>query len=982
MEGKTLSHYEILERLGGGGMGVVYKALDTKLNRHVALKFLPHELTRDDEARTRFMQEAQAASALDHPNICTIHEIDATDEGQMFIAMAFYDGDTLKKLIDQGPLPVERAVDIACQIAQGLTNAHSADIVHRDIKPANVMITKDGFAKIVDFGIAKLLGVTGPTQAGSTMGTVSYMSPEQVAGEDADPRSDVWALGALLYEMLTGQVPFKGENQWAVMNGIANAAPAEPRSLRPEIPADVQTAVMRALEKERDKRTESAEELRRALAASLTAGSGGTMAAPPPSPWRAFRRPVVAVPVVGALVAFGVWTAMSASRGADEAWARQEAIPQMLALIDQDEFVTAFALAEEIERVVPGDPVLLGALPATSVTGDIVTDPPGAEVYVRPYGASDDEWESLGESPIRSVRLPRAAAVQLRVEKEGFEPRLLASAVPGYYFGRPEVISLRESGADPAGMVLVPGGNYRMRITGFAGGRMQLEPFLIDRYEVTNAEYKDFVDAGAYQSQEYWEGLTFMRDGQQLPWAEAMAVLVDESGRPGPATWVVGDFPEGEEHYPVTGVSWYEAVAYNQFRGKSLPTIYHWARAAIASHNNGNHLGSMVLPRSNFGGEGPLPVGSNGAMGVHGTFDMAGNVKEWTWNASGEHNWLLGGAWDDDPRMASVRFTSPPLDRSSRHGFRGVRYLDGDPAATLLGPVDLMSRDFTNAQPVSDEVYEVYRSQMAYVPSALNALEEEVDESAEDWTRVHVTLDAGYEDERFSVYLFLPKGAEPPFETLILFEGVGPFQTQPRETSSESITLAGLGFRNIIGDIVRSGRAVVWPVFNGSHERWDDFLSQTGEQFLQSFRARMAEWHSDLGRSIDYLETRPDINSGSIGYFGVSFGASTSLALLGLEDRLKAALLVLPGYTYRDLPAEADPFNYAPRITLPVLMIGGQYDYVFPVETAQRPLYDQLGTPDADKRHELYPMGHGPLPRSQFLRDVLPWLDQYLGPGN
>ena len=170
MEGQTLSHYRVLEKLGGGGMGVVYKALDTKLNRHVALKFLPPELTRDDDARERFMLEAQAASALDHPNICTIYEFDTTPEDQMFIAMGYYEGETLKQGIAQGPLPIEEALDIAIQIAQGLSEAHAADIIHRDIKPANVMLTKNGLMKIVDFGIAKLLGVTGPTETGSTVG--------------------------------------------------------------------------------------------------------------------------------------------------------------------------------------------------------------------------------------------------------------------------------------------------------------------------------------------------------------------------------------------------------------------------------------------------------------------------------------------------------------------------------------------------------------------------------------------------------------------------------------------------------------------------------------------------------------------------------------------------------------------------------------------------------------------------------------------
>ena len=191
MEGQTISHYRVLEKLGGGGMGVVYKALDTHLDRHVALKFLPPELTRDDDARVRFTREAQAASALDHPNICTVYDIDSSPDGQLFIAMAYYEGETLKKRIEHGPLPIDEALDIAAQVAQGLSKAHDDGIVHRDIKPANLMLTKDGFVKIVDFGIAKLMGVTGPTQTGTTLGTVSYMSPEQISGDDADQQSAV-----------------------------------------------------------------------------------------------------------------------------------------------------------------------------------------------------------------------------------------------------------------------------------------------------------------------------------------------------------------------------------------------------------------------------------------------------------------------------------------------------------------------------------------------------------------------------------------------------------------------------------------------------------------------------------------------------------------------------------------------------------------------------------------------------------------------
>jgi len=199
MIGKLISHYEILEELGHGGMGVVYKAKDTKLDRFVALKFLPPHLSQSEEEKKRFIHEAKAASALDHPNICTIYEINETEEGRMFIAMACYEGESLKDKIERGPLPIEEALDIAIQIAQGLAKAHSKKIVHRDVKPANILITEDGQVKVVDFGLAKLAGRTMLTKEGTTLGTASYMSPEQTQGASVDHRADIWALGVALY---------------------------------------------------------------------------------------------------------------------------------------------------------------------------------------------------------------------------------------------------------------------------------------------------------------------------------------------------------------------------------------------------------------------------------------------------------------------------------------------------------------------------------------------------------------------------------------------------------------------------------------------------------------------------------------------------------------------------------------------------------------------------------------------------------------
>ena len=217
MIGKTVSHFKIIRKLGGGGMGVVYQAEDTRLNRTVALKFLPHELTHNSDAKTRFIREAQAASALQHDNICTIHDIDETEDGHSFIVMEFYDGETLKKKIEQQSLDIDEAIGIAKQIAQGLNEAHKKDIVHRDIKPANIMITKEGVVKIVDFGLAKLTKFTRLTKQGASVGTVAYMSPEQTKGEEVDLRSDIWSLGAVLYEMVTGQLPFKGDYEQAIL---------------------------------------------------------------------------------------------------------------------------------------------------------------------------------------------------------------------------------------------------------------------------------------------------------------------------------------------------------------------------------------------------------------------------------------------------------------------------------------------------------------------------------------------------------------------------------------------------------------------------------------------------------------------------------------------------------------------------------------------------------------------------------------------
>src|SRR5437867_12564329 len=262
MIGQTISHYKILEKLGEGGMGVVYKAEDTTLDRLVALKFLPERLSSSEQDKARFVQEAKAASAINHPNICTIYAIDE-HEGRLFIAMEYVDGQTLRE--KQGTISFKQAIDIGIQIADGLAAAHEKGIVHRDIKPENIMIRKDGIAQIMDFGLAKLRAsgskITRLTKEGSTVGTAGYMSPEQVQGQESDHRSDIFSYGIVLYELLTGELPFKGVHETALAYEIVNVNPPPMSAALPEIDPSLDAIVSECLEKDPNERTQSAKQI-------------------------------------------------------------------------------------------------------------------------------------------------------------------------------------------------------------------------------------------------------------------------------------------------------------------------------------------------------------------------------------------------------------------------------------------------------------------------------------------------------------------------------------------------------------------------------------------------------------------------------------------------------------------------------------------------------------------------------------------------
>jgi len=950
MVGRTIEHYTIVERLGAGGMGVVYRADDTKLHRSVALKFLPPDLTRNADAKRRFALEAQAASALEHPNICTMHDIRETADGQLFLVMAYYAGDTLKTMIDRGPLSPATAVNYATQLAEGLVKAHAAGIIHRDIKPANVLVTGDGLVKIVDFGIAKLLGHTSVAPRETTVGTCAYMSPEQHAGLPVDERCDVWSLGVVVYEMVAGHVPFGGEHPQAIALAIADSPQVPLTSIRRDVPIALEKVVSRALAKRPDDRYRTMDAMLadlRQLQRELAAPSASTR-------WGSRRRSAAAILLILVLVAVTVgWVARAISR---ERWASGTATREITRLMDAEDYAAAGALLRQARAVLPHDPTLERLWSQATADVNIATVPGGADVSYRLYSGDANAWESLGRTPISGVRLPKSQYVW-RVNKHEFAPISFIGVPPAAWSFR-----LYPDATVPLGMVVVPGHRVVLGHPLVDVPSVLLGDYLIDRHEVTNSEYQRFVDAGGYQRREFWKE-PFVKDGHTIAWDRAIVAFRDATGRPGPATWEAGTFLTARREHPVSGVSWYEAAAYAQWAGKSLPTVYHWTGAAQGE------FAWLFVPGSNFRGVTTQAVGRAGALNGFGTTDMAGNVKEWCWNESwAEKRFILGGGFGDPSYMFSYTDAQSPWERRSNYGFRTVK-LAGPPPAEALARLEPVLRDYARERPASDDQFRAFLGLYMYDKGPLDSRIEETEKNAL-WMREKVTFNAAYRDERVIVHIFKPAAISRPLQSVVYHAG-GEAYLLKKLKASGSLSDAGLEF------LIKSGRAVIYPILQGQFERTDGL--GVGGKPRAKWRDRVIMQSKDIGRVVDYLATRPDFDSTRIGYFGFSAGGAMAPIHLAVEPRFKTAILSSGGFWSRDPLPEVDALNFVTRVRTPVLMLNGRYDSYFPVESAQRPLFRLLGTPDNDKKYLLYDAVHGDLPHRDEVHETLDWLDKYLG---
>jgi formylglycine-generating enzyme required for sulfatase activity/dienelactone hydrolase len=821
--------------------------------------------------------------------------------------------------------------------------------------------------KVLDFGLAKLVvndAALAATQAatmaaplsttGQVMGTVPYMAPEQIRGEPVDARTDLFALGVVLYELASGRRPFTGATAADVSSAILRDMPPPLTSVRAGLPGGLERIVRRCLEKSPSARFQTAlevgNELRRTLQ-SLESGPAAT------------RRRLTPVMLVSALaiLSAGLWVVGSLRHGARVQWARAEAIPQIRALADSANVEGAWSLAQQVQSALPNDPMLVPVWPRISRIVNLRTDPPGARVMRRALAGTDTTWRTLGTTPLDSIRVP-LGGWYLRLEKEGFQT--LQALVAGNTPSDLEY-TLDNGRASTAGMVRVPGGFMpELNLPGLEGlGGITMTPFWIDAREITNAQFKAFVSAGGYRRREFWDQ-PFTLDGRSIAWDAAMTRFTDRSGRPGPATWEAGDFPAGQAQYPVAGVSWYEAAAYAKFAGKSLPTMFHWVRAARTTAS------AFIVPYSNFDGHGPAPVGTYQGFGPYGTLDMAGNVREWCFNAAGASRYVLGGGWNDPGYAFNDAYTQPPLDRSTTNGIRLVRYGPEDSTLVALSrPVVGAFRDFSRERPVAASIFEVFRRQYDYDRTPLNAKVESRDSTNEDYVMERVTFAAAYGGERVIAYVFLPRHAQPPYQTIVFFPGSNALNLR---------TFDPAPWVRTFDFMLKSGRAVIMPIYKSTYERGDGFETDVADEST-AYRDHVIMWVKDFRRSVDYLATRADVDTSRLAYYGISWGGLFGGVIPAVEPRIRTSVLMVAGLAMqRGLP-ETEPINFLPRITIPVLMLNGRYDHYFPVETSQRPFFRLLGTPPDRKRQVIADGGHF-VPRNQLIGESLDWLDRYLGP--
>ncbi len=1006
LAGQQITHYQVTKLLGAGGMGEVYLAEDSTLGRKVALKLLPVQFTADVERVRRFELEAKAASALNHPNIITIHEIGTSDHLH-FIATEFIAGETLRQRLTGGKLKLSEALDIAVQIASALAAAHEAGIIHRDIKPENVMLRKDGIVKVLDFGLAKLVQLRNAdfgsrnedaetraqtesnnphsafrtpqlTRPNAMMGTVAYMSPEQLRAQTVDERADLWSLGVVLFEMVAGFRPFAGMTTSAVIAAILEQAPLSTNEAV-ALPDELQRILKTALHKNRAERYQTAPELLSdlkslrddlAFAARLQS-SGKSLRRKAATPRKHWSRRIAIIAIASLLaVTTVVW---GFRRQANLRWARAQ-VSRLEQLAHEQNYFAAYDLAAQVKQYLPDDPNVAKLMPTIADQLSVTSEPAGARVYLTRFAS--DNAELIGTTPLTKHTIARGTYI-LRVEKDRYAKfeRTMTSVLvrAGNKFVPPDeprdfAVKLLAADQTPDRMTFVPGGKYKLTSrTKPTEQSVVLEDFFIDKYEVTNREYKEFITAGGYFNQQFWKHLSR---------SDAVKEFKDRTGLPGPRSWLNQTYSEGKADHPITDITWHEAAAYATFRGKQLPTIFQWEKAArnglviyysgYALPWGGVEYGGKVVGHANFSSNGTTAVHSFPfGMSPFGCFNMAGNVAEWCLNEVTDGFMVAGGSWQDAYYLFTDIGAFPATHNSDRLGFRCVRNRPenkGDQGAMRIDT----TKQIPVYAPTSEASFQALLSHFRYDQPPLNATVIETKDT-DEWRREKISYSGG-NDERVIAYLYLPKSAKPPFQVLQFAPAgdvYGGFFTL-----SESVEMQ-------VAPFIKAGRAVWAVIFKGFKEREQlpGFIAPSWTTVKR--REEVVRNATDLSRGLDYLATRSDVELSRLTYYGYSQGAVEGLIYAAVERRYRAVVAIAGGLSSHNVKwiAEASPANFISHLKVPKLLLNGRYDEVHPLKTWVEPLYQALPEP---KRLHLYDAGHTP-PLEIIVPVVNAWLDETLG---
>ena len=640
-------------------------------------------------------------------------------------------------------------------------------------------------------------------------------------------------------------------------------------------------------------------------------------------------------------------------------------LPEIVNAYDNNELDIVFAETKKLLDAGNTNPVIKSYYDKVTMPVSIFSEPKNVEVSFKRKKDSINNWYFLGKTPLNNIRVPNETLeYKFKTKESSYTEFVHAYTLSNNLnnFILPKQVALIKD------HVMFLGGKKALNYPGVDHlPEIKIGPYSMAKFEVTNKDFKEFMDAEGYSRPEYWD-FPYNLDGKELTFKETIKTFLDKYGQFGPVDWSYGSYPVGQENFPVTGISWFEARAYAKYKGLSLPNLYQWANAARLQS------ASSFVPNSNFSKNQLVEVGSMDSQNPNLLYDIAGNAREWIINSVEETHskkGILGGGFKDDPYYFNDYFGQNVLDRSISNGMRLVKNLESYSVinSSPESIISIATRDFMNEKPVSDDVFEIFKEQFNYVDKPLNAkiTTEKISSGTIKADRYEIT--SPYEENgMLPGYIFYDSAYTKPLKPIIFFPG------------SNAIHLTNVDYMiksnlNSFRYLMSEGYALFLPIYLSTYERADELKSDYPNE-SSSYKEHVIKWGQDYKRTIDYIITRKDMDASNLTYFGVSWGGYMANTLLAIDDRVKSATLYVAGLTFQKSKKEVEAYHYTQRINMPVLMLNGEFDQFFPLETSQIPMFKLLGTKEEDKEHYVSKTGHY-VPKAVLIKKHLSWLKKY-----